>query len=92
MTVSVRPAVPSLTYSEPLMGVSRPTGSISDVTTVKVPAATVATAGQPPDPGAGGDGDGGEGDEGADGSSGFAMASAKPGGREGNKREVFMLL
>lgn len=45
--VSVRPATPSGTPSERPIGVSSPTGSISDVTTVNVPSARAATPGQP---------------------------------------------
>lgn len=45
--VSVSPAVPSDTSRASPTGVSRPTGSISDVTTVNVAAVTAATPGRP---------------------------------------------
>ncbi|GAA0999544.1 hypothetical protein GCM10009551_069530 [Nocardiopsis tropica] len=71
MIVRVSPAVPPVTPSESPIGVSSPTGSISEVTTVKVAAATAATAAHPragEDGGGGGaagrpwsDGTGGEG-------------------------------
>ena len=48
VTVSVSPAVPSETRSSRPIGVNSPTGSISDVTTVNVAAASAPTAGQPP--------------------------------------------
>lgn len=45
--VRVSPPTPSLTRRSALIGVSRPTGSISEVTTVKVAPVTAATPSQP---------------------------------------------